>query len=224
MAGWEHCKVPEVAAKRNAAILAANQREEVKKRRSEAAKALWADPEFRARMKQKHRDRWTPEARVAAAERARGRSHTEESKARMSASMIGKNVGKERSAETRQKLSEAGLRAYANGRPITTSRERIYRNSPGWHAGTWFRCLNSEGVAARQMDEAGIAWRYEPRRFRLSIGTYTPDFYLPEFDIWVEIKGYLRPGEQKKMDAFRRETGKTLVLVMQTDLESMRYD
>lgn len=223
MAGWEHCKTPEVVAKRAAAIKAAQTPEE-RQRKSEASKARWADPEYRERMKQKHRERWTPEARAAHAESQRGRKHTEEHKAYMRQVMIGKNVGKVRSEETRKKLSEAGLRAYANGRPITTSRERIYRNSPGWHNGTWFRCLNSEGVAARQMDEAGIAWQYEPRRFRLSIGTYTPDFYLPEFDIWVEVKGYLRPGEQKKMDAFRRETGKTLVLVMQTELESMRYD
>lgn len=223
MAGWEHCKDPEVAAKRNAAIKAANQREDVKKRKSEATKARWADPEYRERMKQRHRERWTPEARAEAAERARGRTHTEEHKAHMREVMVGKNVGKERSEETRQKLSKAGLRSYANGRPISTSRKRIYRNSPGWHAGTWFRCLNSEGVAARQLDNAGIAWQYEPRRFRLSIGTYTPDFYLPEFDIWLEIKGYLRPGEREKHEAFRMETGNTLVLVMQTELETMKY-
>jgi hypothetical protein len=223
MAGWEHCKTPEVVAKRVAAIKAA-QTEGERKRKSDAAKARWADPDFRERMRQKHRERWTPEYRAARAESQRGRKHTEEHKAHMRRVMVGKNVGKERSEETRQKLSEAGLRAYANGRPITTSRERIYRNSPGWHAGTWFRCLNSEGVAARQMDEAGISWRYEPRRFRLSIGTYTPDFYLPEFDVWLEIKGYLRPGEREKHEAFREETGKTLVLVMQTELESMKYE
>ncbi|MDQ0368980.1 hypothetical protein [Catenuloplanes indicus] len=47
-------------------------------------------------------------------------------------------------------------------------------------------------------DHLGIEWRYEPEGYRLSNGVkYLPDFYLPELDTWVEVKGSLRPTELK---------------------------
>ena len=52
-----------------------------------------------------------------------------------------------------------------------------------------------------------------------------PDFYLPEFDVWVEVKGYPeQPGNwPAKVDSFRQETGKTLIVVFQRELSSMKY-
>lgn len=96
---------------------------------------------------------------------------------------------------------------------------------PGYHGATRMRCLNSEGVFALDCESVGITWEYEPKRFKLSWCTYKPDFYLPEFDIWVEVKGYENmPGNwQKKVDTFRRETGKTLVVVFQKELSAMTY-
>ena len=39
-------------------------------------------------------------------------------------------------------------------------------------------------------DAAGIKYQYEPEGFDLGDGIrYLPDFYLPEDDVWVEIKG-----------------------------------
>jgi hypothetical protein len=37
----------------------------------------------------------------------------------------------------------------------------------------------------------GIKWEYEPRIFDLESQNYTPDFYLPEIDTYVEIKNFL---------------------------------
>ena len=61
--------------------------------------------------------------------------------------------------------------------------------------------------------------------FKLSWCPYTPDFYLPEFDIWVEVKGHPKQvgNWAKKMDDFRAETGKTLILVFQKELSSRKY-
>jgi hypothetical protein len=86
--------------------------------------------------------------------------------------------------------------------------------------------LNSEGVFAADCDSAGISWRYEPHRFKLSWCTYCPDFYLPEFDIWIEVKGWADRRRREwvdKVDTFRRETGKTLVVVYQAELSSLTY-
>lgn len=128
--------------------------------------------------------------------------------------MLGKNVGKKYGG---QRNRERWLAGVYNGTTI--------RGKPGYHAGVWMRCLNSEGVFARDLDGAKIIWQYEPRRFRLSWCTYLPDFYLPEFDIWVEVKGKPgQPGKWKdKVDTFRRETGKMLVVVFQNELSSLLY-
>jgi hypothetical protein len=46
------------------------------------------------------------------------------------------------------------------------------------------------------LDRSRIKWLYEPRRFELGISTeyfglvYIPDFYLPEKDIYIEVKGW----------------------------------
>ena len=47
-----------------------------------------------------------------------------------------------------------------------------------------------------------IKWEYEPNTFDLGDTTYTPDFYLAEFDLWIEIKGYWRDDAKKKYNKF----------------------
>ncbi len=38
-----------------------------------------------------------------------------------------------------------------------------------------------------------ISWIYEPETFVVSEDlTYTPDFYLPEYRFYIEVKGYFR--------------------------------
>jgi cytidylate kinase len=52
----------------------------------------------------------------------------------------------------------------------------------------------SEEIFANLLDFYRIAWEYEPRSFRLEwdasgrvIEAFTPDFYLPDFDLYVEL-------------------------------------
>jgi hypoxanthine phosphoribosyltransferase len=53
---------------------------------------------------------------------------------------------------------------------------------------------NSERQFAKLLDFYGIAWEYEPRTFTLAWDrqgrpreAFTPDFYLPDFDLYIEI-------------------------------------
>jgi len=53
---------------------------------------------------------------------------------------------------------------------------------------------NSERQFARLLDFYGIAWGYEPRTFVLErdkqgnpVQAFTPDFYLPAYDLYIEI-------------------------------------
>lgn len=131
-------------------------------------------------------------------------------------------TGRKHTPETLQKMSEASKKAWAKGERILP--ENMYRNSGGVHNGVWMRCLNSEGVFARELDRAGIQWLYEPRRFKTSLGSYLPDFYLPEFNIWIDVKGTRpEPESYAKMQAFRKEFGKCLVIVRQSELPSYYY-
>ncbi len=52
----------------------------------------------------------------------------------------------------------------------------------------------SEAELARFLDFYRIEWRYEPVSFALErrpdgriVESFTPDFYLPEFDLYVEL-------------------------------------
>jgi len=53
---------------------------------------------------------------------------------------------------------------------------------------------NSERQFAKLLDFYGIAWDYEPRTFTLEtdrdgnpVQAFTPDFYLPAYDLFIEI-------------------------------------
>jgi hypothetical protein len=46
-----------------------------------------------------------------------------------------------------------------------------------------------EADFARTMNYLGIQFNYESKTFQTAHGAYTPDFYLPEFDTFVELKG-----------------------------------
>lgn len=52
-------------------------------------------------------------------------------------------------------------------------------------------------------DAMGIIWEYEPEGFKMDNGIcYLPDFYLPELDIWVEVKGVLNSIDEEKIYNF----------------------
>ena len=48
-----------------------------------------------------------------------------------------------------------------------------------------------EANYARILKAQGRSYEYEPTSFNLSVGTYTPDFYLPIENKYIEIKGYV---------------------------------
>lgn len=62
---------------------------------------------------------------------------------------------------------------------------------------------NWEVIVAKNMDKHGIKWKYEPRVFKLDDGIfYLPDFYLPDQDKWLEVKGYMYDHSREKIQKF----------------------
>jgi len=57
---------------------------------------------------------------------------------------------------------------------------------------------------AKYLDKQNIKWLYEFKRFDLGNTTYTPDFYLPKLDIFIEVKGWWRPKAIKKFKLFKK--------------------
>jgi hypothetical protein len=96
-------------------------------------------------------------------------------------------------------------------------RIKFYRGSivfqfgkPAYH-GKWTSYKNIkfrstwEANFAKWCDGSGIKWQYEPKAFNLGESTYRPDFYLPAFDCWIEIKGYWRNDAKKKVKLFYKK-------------------
>lgn len=63
---------------------------------------------------------------------------------------------------------------------------------------------NWEIKYAKYLDNNRIKWFYEPKTFDLGNNTYTPDFYLPKTDEYMEVKGYFPNKVRKKLKLFQR--------------------
>lgn len=60
-----------------------------------------------------------------------------------------------------------------------------------------------EANYARILNFLGKKWIFQPRIFRLKNQNYTPDFYLPEEDMYIEIKNFLTDYSEKRDKEFR---------------------
>lgn len=62
-------------------------------------------------------------------------------------------------------------------------------------------------------DAAGIAWSYEPQGYVVDGKSYLPDFYLPEFDSFFEVKGP-HDYDEDLLQKFSTGTGKRVILAI----------
>jgi len=74
----------------------------------------------------------------------------------------------------------------------------------GYYRNTWFRS-SWEIKYAKWLDSNGLKWKYECKVFDLGDCTYRPDFYLPETDKYIEIKGYATPEFKRKFSLFKNQ-------------------
>ena len=78
---------------------------------------------------------------------------------------------------------------------------------------------NWEVAMANRFDELDINWHRDPEmkiEYETRSGrkkNYIPDFYLPDLDIYVEVKGYWTDAARHKMkDVIKRNPGKICIL------------
>jgi hypothetical protein len=94
------------------------------------------------------------------------------------------------------------------GLSIRGKKNPNYGKSPNWkrikYKNTWMRST-WEVAYAKYLDKNKTKWLYEPKTFDLENTTYTPDFYLPESDTYIEIKGWMRIKSQDKIDRISQQ-------------------
>lgn len=84
----------------------------------------------------------------------------------------------------------------------------------------------AELVFAKELDRRNVKWIKNDQSinqaFIYSLNgkerRYRPDFYLPDHDIWVEIKGrrYIREGDEIR----RKSVGKHVELIISNDMKT----
>ncbi|HCC59803.1 MAG: hypothetical protein A2402_00220 [Candidatus Staskawiczbacteria bacterium RIFOXYC1_FULL_37_43] len=61
-----------------------------------------------------------------------------------------------------------------------------------------------EANYARLQNYLGVEWKYEPKTFDLGSQSYTPDFYLPKFNKYIEVKNFLWKYSKIRDEKFRK--------------------
>ena len=81
-----------------------------------------------------------------------------------------------------------------------------------WGKGSYYTMKDGSTVWLRStyerrtaiiLDFFGFDWLYEPKSFDVDeIGSWRPDIYLPYFNMWIEVKGYLQNKSRAKIVKF----------------------
>jgi hypothetical protein len=100
------------------------------------------------------------------------------------------------------------LRDEATSRPAETNPPE--NSAPGLPAGQAF-AHESEAEMARILDFYAVAWEYEPHRFPILwnlegtvVESFSPDFYLPDLDLYLEMTTLRQRLVRKKNRKLRR--------------------
>ena len=101
------------------------------------------------------------------------------------------NKGKKRTKGTKDKMSLAQI-----GHPCYSTIGGRRKDLGHFVRSSW------EANVARIFLLNNINYEYEKHRFILVDCSYCPDFYLPEFDTYIEVKGYLRDGAKEVLHKF----------------------
>ena len=76
---------------------------------------------------------------------------------------------------------------------------------------------------ARVLDALGIRWEYEQHRFAIGKNrTWAPDFYLPDADVFWEVKGYYGPNSRDVVARFREHHPHVaMLLIFRSAIEAL---
>ena len=73
------------------------------------------------------------------------------------------------------------------------------------------------------LESVGLEFYYEPVRFEVDKGTYKPDFFIPKFGSYIEVKGWIRDVHHELVSEFITKYG-DIKLVGKYELELAEED
>jgi hypothetical protein len=80
---------------------------------------------------------------------------------------------------------------------------------------------------ARKLDDLGFKWQYEPTTFKIGEGLrYTPDFYLPEVQLYLEVKprNFAQGLAKDKLHALQQITKKPARFIDLKGIEGLSFE
>lgn len=127
--------------------------------------------------------------------------------------------GIKRSKETCEKISESRR---GDKNPIFRLTKRNGRGNGEYYQtplqGLKFLRSSWELKYAKYLDENKILWMYEIETFDLGDTTYTPDFFLPKLEKFIEIKGWMKLKDKEKIEIFLEQYPWNLEVLQKKDL------
>jgi hypothetical protein len=207
----------------------ASQRGKVRPDLSAKIKEKWTEPEYVAKQNEKaikQSEDWKGEHNP-------GRNPTDQTRAKMRANHAdvsgekNPSYGKPMPDHVKEafriaNLDRKGEKHPRYGKPIAHSVGRWYVLPDGNQM--WVRSSYEE-VLLEVMFKMEIKWEYEPVAFPLKgLGkTYRPDFYLLEYDLYIDTKGYWWEDAPEKTMAFMEQyPEKTLKLIYKPDIIKLK--
>lgn len=212
-------------------MLGKHHSEETKKRISEANKIIMNTPIMKIKISEKIKGNWNDNRRDEYSKRMINNNPMKDLKNRekmikslkitlnlpeIKKKMSESKRGKSRSEEIKIKISKNSYRRGKPPAPSSSYGHGSYYESP-LQGKIWLRSTY-ELAYAKYLDSKNILWYYEIETFDLGDMTYTPDFFLPRYDKFIEIKGYMRKEAKEKIDKFLEQYPWDLNILFKEDL------
>jgi hypothetical protein len=129
------------------------------------------------------------------------------------------NIGKRYSLKLKNKLSILHTNRIINSK---NDYHKKYKYNHNYFRSSW------ESKVAKWLDENNIKWEYESKNclFKLNNGRYyIVDFYLPELNQYIEVKGYWDKNSENKCKEFINRKGiNSLVVIDNNNINDINLD
>lgn len=180
----------------------------------------WEDPDYRERM-------------ISTLHEGRDRFYASEVGQALARKIVRENATKH--DEKRKRAHSESLEKYWNNfvnRKIRSIQSLMRSKNPDNLYGSnrfqyrdteIFMRSSGEILFAENCDKYKIKWKYEPDTFLVLNQYYTPDFYLPDFDMYIEVKGsvpFFVKKDMHKYKEFGEKFSSKLVILPITSFDS----
>lgn len=139
-----------------------------------------------------------------------GKHHSDDTRKRMSKTHI--ELAKAMSWEEKHIIAMKGVHTKRQLGITFTCAQNAYSRCKGGYREDLNHFFRSswEANVARILNYLKIEWIYEFKRFYFENGddgvmSYLPDFYLPQFDVWIEVKGWMDDMSKTRLKKFKDE-------------------